>query len=160
MENISTAGYTERGFGLYPAQRFALPTPPSSVATHRVLQCDVVFGSPKEDCRGTGICRIATSYKSPNPSVKRACRYAPALMSSSPDGKQVTILFRRSDLCAHLTRHYFFQKACLEINHSCALPTSIVSRLGLRGDSIPVGKHIISSGGGYYRIDFNLYQTL
>lgn len=153
MENILTADYIEQGTVPAFAQKTTSLRFTSSDISARLIHCDVVFGSPKEDCRGTGICRIATSYQQANLSGKKECRHAPALMCSNPEGTCVTLLFRQSDLCTHLTRHYFFQKKHLEIKHSCSLPTAVVIRLGIQGSTLPVGKHKVSFGGGYYRID-------
>lgn len=123
----------------------------------RMMHCDVVFGSAKEDCRGTGICRIVTSYKNGWYQMKKSCRNAPALLCSNDEGTSFSLLFRQSDLCIHLMRHYFYQKKFLEIKHSCALPASAVSKMGLKSQLVPVGVHPISSGGGYYRIEFRLH---
>lgn len=156
MQNISTADSSVRGFSLHPSHKFTLP---SSHTAAQILRCDVVFGSPKEDCRGTGICRIATSHKQPNLRLKKDCRCAPALMSANAEGTGISLLFRQSDLCAQLTRHYFFQKTCLEIKHSCTLSALAVSALGLKGCSLQVGSHPVTAGDGYYRIDFRLEQA-
>ncbi len=77
-------------------------------------------------------------------------------MSANPEGNCVWLLFRKSDLCAHLTRHYFFQKTCLEIKHSVTLSALAVTTLGLKNGTLPAGKHLVTAGDGYYRIDFHL----
>lgn len=156
MSNILSADYIEQGFAPVITSKPAAALLKSSSSIALTIPCDVVFGSPKEDCRGTGICRIATSYSHLSPSLRRECRYAPALMYSNPEGSQITLLFRQSDLCAHLLRHYFLEKKALEIKHACLLPSSSVAKLGLQSQSLPVGQHQISFGGGYYRIDFCL----
>ena len=150
MEFFSTADSSVQG---YPVLKHSTK-PPSIVG--EMMHCDVVFGSPKEDCRGTGICRIVTSYKN-NGDQKKSCRNAPALLCSSDGGNSFILLFRQSDLCVHLMRHYFSQKKFLEIKHSCALPASAVSKMGLKSHLVPVGTHPISSGGGYCRIEFRLH---
>ncbi len=122
-----------------------------------MMRCDVVFGSASEDCRGTGICCIVTSYKNGEGNLQKSCRHASALLCSNEGGDSFFLLFRQSDLCMHLMRHYFFQKKFLEIKHSCALPASAASKIGLKNLFVPVGVHPISSGGGYYRIDFRLH---
>ncbi len=152
MEFFSTADSIVQGIPVHVLNHSTKQ--PSIVGD--MMHCDVVFGSPKEDCRGTGICRIVTSYKNGADHLKKSCRHAPALLCSSDGGKSFSLLFRQSDLCVHLMRHYFSQKKFLEINHSCALPASVVSKMGLKSHLVPVGTHPVLSGGGYYRIDFRL----
>lgn len=157
MTTILSADYIEQGFAPVITSKPAVTVPlKSSPCLALSIPCDVVFGSPKEDCRGTGICRIATSYSHLVPSVKRECRHASGLMCSNPEGSRITLLFRQSDLCPHLSRHYFIEKKALEIKHACPLPPSAVAKLGLQGRSLPAGQHQVSFGGGYYRIDFCL----
>ena len=59
--------------------------------------------------------------------------------------------------CKKQKSAFFSQKKFLEIKHSCALPASAVSKMGLKSHLVPVGTHPISSGGGYCRIEFRLH---
>ncbi|GEM_PF-630627 len=121
------------------------------------LQCDVVFGSPKDDCRGTGICRITTSFDRPFLSqLKKDCRQAAAILLADPMGKTISLLFRHSALCSHLTRHYFFEKHFFETQQPSILSAAAASVLKLKTAIIPAGKHRIEQGKGFYRIDFQL----
>jgi len=121
------------------------------------IPADVVFGSPKDDCRGTGICRISTSFNAPaSVYLKKDCRCARGVLVMALDGQPLSLVFRTTDLCSHLLRHVFFQKTIFEMQHPCALPVLGASFFGLKNWSLPAGKHIVTAGKGYYRIDFQV----
>ena len=137
------------------------PLPPVSMEyiprQVKSIPADVVFGSPKDDCRGTGICRISTSFNAPaSVYLKKDCRCARGILHVAPDGQPLSLVFRATDLCSHLLRHFFFQKTIFEMQHSCALPMLGVSLFGLKNWVLPAGKHIVTAGKGYYRIDFQV----
>ena len=121
------------------------------------IPADVVFGSPKDDCRGTGICRISTSFNAPSSVyLKKDCRCARGVLLVASNGHPLSLLFRATDLCSHLLRHFFFEKTIFEMQHPCALPVPRLSLFGQKNWTLPAGKHTVTAGKGYYRIDFQV----
>lgn len=115
------------------------------------ILADVVFGSPREDCAGTGICRIEAIGISPSASAApRECRRARATLSTT-DAHSLVLSFRRSDLCSHLFRHYFRNEVfCLP--QGCSLPGELAQTLQLAGNELVSGNFPIAQNGDFFRI--------
>ncbi len=141
MNNFST---TDR------IRRAHRPEQPASIIPDFVL-ADVVFGSPREDCAGTGICRIEAHRGAPAASSgPRECRRARAVLSS-PDAHSLVLRFHNSDLCSHLFRHYFRNEVfCLP--QACSLPGELAQSLQLAHNELVPGTYPIEQSGGFFRI--------
>ena len=140
MNNFSTTDYT------LPAQQ---PQTLVSIIPDFIL-ADVVFGSPREDCAGTGICRIEALAASPAAAGPRECRRARATLSSS-DAHSLVLCFRRSDLCSHLFRHYFRNDHfCLP--QGCSLPGELAQSMQLAYNELIPGNYPIAQSGDLFRI--------
>jgi hypothetical protein len=57
------------------------------------IQCDVVFGSPSAECRGTGICKITGTNGFSILNQKKECKKTQAVLVERPDNQGITLIF-------------------------------------------------------------------
>lgn len=118
----------------------------------KIIHCDVVFGSPSSDCRGTGICKISGTYeRSRLPEAKKECRHTLGQAAVSPDGR-LSLFFFREFLCIRLYRQHF-QKGVLNMQEACSIPGSISAGLSIEAKQILPGQYRILECDGYFRVD-------
>ncbi len=133
-----------------------LDQPAGSLLTEKkLLHCDVIFGSPRSDCSGAGICKIVDINSGKGVQLKRDCRLAPALLTASADGTQLTMTFLREFMCVHLLRHHF-RTGVLDVQDACPIPDGIVNLLCLPGFAILPGQYVIEEGLRGFKIHFSL----
>lgn len=130
---------------------------PASVSTlitdhTEALQCDVVFGSPSADCRGTGICKITGTNASFPPSLKKECRITQAMVLSQPDSQVLTLYFYRSWLCTQLYRRHFW-RGVLKMDESCPLPEALRASLNTACAEMLPGRYPVTEENGWFRVD-------
>ena len=117
----------------------------------QLIRCDIVFGMPSQDCRGTGICKLASEYEA-SLQLKNDCRNTVAFAGRAGEGNRVTLVFFREMLCTQLySRH--FRKGVLELPESCPLPDSLVENLQLKGCSLLPGNYTVTEQEGCFRVD-------
>lgn len=120
-----------------------------------LIHCDVIFGSPRSDCSGAGICKIVDINSEQYPPLKRSCRLAPALLTANTAGNALTMTFLREFLCVHLLRHHF-RTGVLEVVEACPIPERVATTLGLTGLDILPGQYAIEAGERGFKISFSL----
>lgn len=140
-------------------------SPDATAARSSALNCgadarpgvfaDVVFGSPKDNCRGSGICYVVADYKVPGVSGSGSCRRARAVFESSNSSDRIVVLFERTDLCCRLMQDVF-RKSHLTLPASCALPEALAAFLGLKLRELLPGRYPIEPTGMGFRIVFSL----
>ncbi|MCC7504339.1 MAG: hypothetical protein IT259_03515 [Saprospiraceae bacterium] len=119
------------------------------------ILADVVFGSPREDCAGTGICRIEAQGDFPGATAgRRECRRAKASLSA-PDPYSLQVRFQRHDLCSHLLRNYF-RHAQFHLPQSCELPSALAQDLQLEGRVMQPGQYAIVAEGHTLSVTFRM----
>ncbi len=118
------------------------------------IVADVIFGSPREDCAGTGICKIEALADMPSAAGHRECRRCRAALAA-PDPQTLVIRFRRSDLCSHLLRNYFRHEV-FHLPQSCELPGSLAQAMQLSGNVLQPGSYPIQSEGDFFVIAFEV----
>jgi hypothetical protein len=117
----------------------------------QLIRCDIVFGMPSQDCRGTGICKLASEYEA-RLQLKNDCRNTVAFVGRAGEGERITLVFFRELLCTQLySRH--FRKGILELPESCPLPESLVGSLQLTGASLLPGNYTVTEQEGCFRVD-------
>lgn len=116
------------------------------------MPCEVVFGSPKMDCRGTGICKLM-GYTGAADMRQNSCKRNPGFLIPYKDGKSLALVFRRELLCINVLRHHFRQDT-LTLKDHFDLPPILVEKLGLRTTSIKAGAYRLETFGGHYLIQF------
>lgn len=133
-----------------------LVRPQIETESTRQLSCDVVFGLPSADCRGTGICRIsARSGGSPTPYLrKQSCQSTVGLLFPIEGGNGVSLVLTTGLLCSKLYKEHL-RHGTLKIEEACPLPEDVIERLGLRVAAIQPGTYTIQQSAGFLRIDFN-----
>ncbi len=120
-----------------------------------LVHCDVVFGSPRSDCSGAGICKIVDNTSRKPILLKRSCRLAPALLTSNGDGNVLTMTFLREFMCVHLLRHHF-RTGILDVQEACSIPARVANVLGLCGAAILPGQYVIEEMARGFSISFLL----
>lgn len=142
---------------LQPIVRGAVQAPPLHLFWRRAsdvrcIHCDIIFGSPKDDCYGSGICKVVAASDSPISTNKRNCKQAPAIMTVEADRRMVTLVFFRAHLCVDILRTQFRNEA-FYVPHAAAMPAQVNAFLGLpAGASILPGHYTIEERSGYFRV--------
>ncbi|HRI59070.1 MAG TPA: hypothetical protein PK228_05095 [Saprospiraceae bacterium] len=119
----------------------------------QLIRCDIVFGMPSQDCRGTGICKLSSDVFQPD-GLNKECRRTVAFASRTDGGQQLSLVFFRELLCINLYRHHF-HKGVLEMTEPCPLPAELIADLGLEGDMLLPGRYLIQEYEGCYRVDIS-----
>ena len=102
-----------------------------------VLHGQIVFGSPKHNCNGVGICHILTN----NLPAPCQCTGIPALISLSSEKKPV-LIFRRDQLPPSCEAMYF-SSDLFDITDAYRLSPALSALLGLTSYTIVPGKYRI-----------------
>ena len=126
----------------------------SSTILHQGIQCDVVFGSPSADCRGTGICKISGTNSFSIPTQQKECKTTKAVLVERPDKQGVTLIFFRSLLCSQLYRHHFW-KGILTLHEACSLPLELSSQLEMPYRQMLPATYSVVEEAGYFRVEID-----
>lgn len=118
------------------------------------LQCDVIFGSPSADCRGTGICKITGTNAFVPLFQKRECRATSAIATKREDSNGISLFFFRSQLCTQLYRRHFW-KGILKLDEPCVIPDELRDTLHLNYQQILPGRYAVCEEDGYFRVDLD-----
>lgn len=102
---------------------------------------DIVFGSPKDECRGSGICSVVALADAPAASRHNDCRRARARLRPDAAGG-IEVVFRAQDLCSHLLKNVF-RHTTFAMPDACELPERVASALGLNGSTLVPGTYPI-----------------
>lgn len=117
------------------------------------MSCDVIFGSPSQDCRGTGICKISALQPLETAAPSRGCQHTTGICTALDGGKSLSIVFFREHLCVRVLRQHLMRDT-LELKEPCPLPHALVQYLRLRIRALPPGRYRIEEEQGYYRVTF------
>lgn len=142
-----------RGLGTLPALLFEKDVSLYGVRERKHMSCDVIFGSPSADCRGTGVCKITARRPTQPRPLSRDCQATTGVFSSQREGAEVSVVFFRELLCVNVLRKHLMG-ATLELREPCPLPRQLVDFLGLQIKTLLPGNYPIEEGAGYYRITF------
>jgi hypothetical protein len=113
------------------------------------LQCDVVFGAPSADCRGTGICKITGTHGLSSLNHKKECRITQGFLVENPASEGISFIFFRSSLCTQLYKNHF-RKGVLQMNEPCQIPDEISSQLQTPFTQINAGTYQVTEMEGYF----------
>lgn len=131
------------------------PVAPQSLSIAETIHCDIVFGSPRDDCRGNGICKIVLTEALPTQSAARTdCRRARAILRLERAGA-VSLEFRRTDLCAFLYRHYF-RGNHFSLPQACPLPVELLRKIDLNSDALQAGSYPLEITPAGFRVVFRV----
>lgn len=121
--------------------------------TRTILPSEVVFGSPKMDCRGTGICKLTGYAGSTETTYNSSCRKNPGFLIPYKNGKGIALVFRRELLCSKVLRTHF-RKEQLVLKETFHLPKELIEKLHLNIKTLKSGTYPLQSIGGHYLIQF------
>lgn len=122
-------------------------------AGHEMIRCDVVFGSPSLECRGTGVCKITAHDRSRDAEIHKGCNRTTAFLTASEGGQHVSMIMLRELLCVNILRQHL-RSQVLVMKEPCRIPQGFVTSLGLNTDVLKPGSYPIYEMAGYFRIDF------
>lgn len=122
-------------------------------AGHAIIRCDVVFGSPSLECRGTGVCKITAHDRSRDIAIHKGCDQTTAFLTASDGGQTVSMIMLRELLCVNILRLHL-RNQVLIMKEPCHIPPGFVTSLGLKTDVLKPGSYPIYEMAGYFRIDF------
>lgn len=134
-------------------KRFLVQTLPAPEATF--VRSDVIFGSPKLDCAGTGICKIMHAKTNALRRQAGHCRIAPALLQSSADGHSISITLERSSVCI-LAYKTHLRSGFLQLSEACKIDPVLVAALGLKHAHILPGNYAVIEDGQIIRIQVQI----
>lgn len=100
------------------------------------MEMEVVFGTPSQNCIGSGICMVMSRLPRYQ---KLKCAHAPARIEYR--GGKLCFRFKKEDLEAPIRQR--LEKPCFEVLEPFQLPRLLVRKLGVDYQSI---------GKGYYPI--------
>lgn len=123
----------------------------TGIQPHQLIRCDIVFGMPSQDCRGTGICKLTSDLDMP-PAMKKECRHTVAFAGRSEDGLKVSFLFFRELLCVDLFRRQF-RNGIFDMPEACLLPDSIAEKLEMNGRKLLPGQYAVQMTGNCFKVD-------
>lgn len=127
--------------------------PMRETMSEKSMSCDVVFGSPSNDCRGTGICKITARTSRPGIQTPRDCKTAKALFVSGEHGANLSMVFAREMICLHIWRNHL-RKGVLTLQEPCKIPADIIRTIGLKFNTLRPGQYTVEELEGRYRIRF------
>ena len=119
--------------------------------TDKFYRCDVIFGSPSADCRGTGICKIVAEADRGLGSEKKECKRTQAMFAGNAGDDSLSLLLFPEFLCIHILKNHL-RKGVLEMPEACPIPTEMASTMGLNEKEIPAGTYAVEMRLGYYKI--------
>jgi len=121
--------------------------------TEKLLSCEVVFGSPRMDCRGTGICKLV-GYSAVEADTPRSCRHNKAFLMPTRDGQCLALVFRQELLCARILRTQFRNEQ-LTLKESFRIPPIFIESLGLKKKFLKAGSYALEQFNGHFLIKFH-----
>ncbi len=142
-----------RGLGTSPARIFEMHKPLRSIQVGHHMSCEVIFGSPSSDCRGTGVCKITAHHHDRQFSKHNDCQSTTGICTGLNGGQQLSVVFFRELLCVKILRRHLMANE-LELKEPCPLPPELIKFLGLGIKTLMPGRYAIEEGQGYYRVTF------
>jgi hypothetical protein len=118
------------------------------------MNCDVIFGSPSADCRGTGVCKITARKSNERARTSNFCQGSPAIMTKAKNGNGIEVLLLREHLCINALRRHLSGSTFI-VNEPYPLPAQIVGTLNLAFDTLLPGHYPIEKGEGWFKIHFS-----
>ncbi|MBK8555618.1 MAG: hypothetical protein IPL65_07540 [Lewinellaceae bacterium] len=125
----------------------------------KYYRCDVIFGSPSADCRGTGICKIVAQHRRFEQPEQQQCQRTGAMFAYSSLDQSFSMLLFPEFMCIKLLRNHL-RHGVLEMLEPARLPAEMVALLGLSAHAIPPGKYPIEIKMGYFQIKFPKIKSI
>jgi hypothetical protein len=120
-------------------------------SAQKTYRCDVIFGSPSADCRGTGICKITAQAERSEEPKKSECKRTRAMISMDKVNGEVSLLLFPEFLCMNILRNQL-RNGVLVMKEPCHLPSNLVASFGLETNEVSPGSYPMEIKLGYYKI--------
>ena len=117
----------------------------------KMMNCEVVFGSPSLDCGGTGICRITGTNSIKGYYQHKNCSRTLGQIAAAGNGT-ISLFFFREFLCIRLYRKHFY-KGVFSVTEACPIPPDVSATLGIEASAIVPGQYVVREMDGYFRVD-------
>jgi hypothetical protein len=116
--------------------------------TEQWIKSEVVFGSPRNNCQGTGICKISSF----NTALRAACHKATGWVALSGDGKSLHLAFRRESLCTRLYANHFY-KGIFQMTDARTVPAELCKMLHKTSLTLCAGVYNVQEKEGWICIE-------
>ena len=110
----------------------------------KIIESQVVFGTPNRNCLGSGICKVYTIHAAKRLHI--ACEMVPTRLAVSD--KDLLISFSAAD-CSESLRQKQFRGMHFWIEEAFQLPSWLVRKLDIPAAFIPVGEYPIQRKNGF-----------
>ena len=110
----------------------------------KIIDSQVIFGTPSRDCSGSGICKIYTIHAARRLHI--ACEMVPARLAVSD--KDLLISFSEAD-CTESLRQKQFRSTHFGIEEAFQLPSWLAQKLDIPAAFIPAGGYLIQRKNGF-----------
>lgn len=117
------------------------------------VYCDVIFGSPKDECRGMGICKIDLGVTSKT--NNKSCNRAKSLLRVIPETQSIALEFCKTAICLNLFRRIFSQETFI-LPETYYINRNVSGQFGLDLLKIPAGRYPILGNSETFVIVFSV----
>ena len=117
------------------------------------MGCGVIFGSPRLDCAGTGICKLDTAVRPPENGRKGRCRASRGFIATFDNGRSTALILPEAFLCARVWRNHL-SAGILVMETPCPIPAIMTKKLRLKIKALPAGIYPLHRANEFVLIQF------
>ncbi|WP_373548437.1 hypothetical protein [Haliscomenobacter sp.] len=110
----------------------------------KIIDSQVVFGTPSRDCSGSGICKVYTIHAAKHLNI--SCEMVPARLAVSD--KDLLLSFSEVD-CTESLRQKQFRGMHFWVEEAFQLPSWLAQKLNIPAAFIPAGGYLIQRKSGF-----------
>lgn len=119
------------------------------------LRADVIFGSPKLECLGTGICKIVNYTNTKPIQLGKDCKRAPAFLQTNHDGSVLQIILFRELVCLNVYKNHL-RTGVFNMSSPCVVGAALAAELGLTGRTLVAGQYAVQEKGNCFQISIRV----
>lgn len=128
---------------------------PGLMHSGQYLRADVIFGSPKLECLGTGICKIVNYTNAQPIQLGKDCKRAPAFLRSNQDGSVLQILLFRELVCLNVYKNHL-RSGVFDMPATCFVDADLAAELGLVSRTLAPGQYDIEEKENCFHINIRV----
>ncbi|WP_421797556.1 hypothetical protein [Haliscomenobacter sp.] len=110
----------------------------------KIIDSQVVFGTPSRDCSGSGICKLYTIHAAKH--LQIACEIVPTRLAVSD--QDLYLSFSEAD-CTESLRQKQFKGLHFLVEEAFQLPSWLTQKLNIPAAVIPAGGYLIQRKNGF-----------
>ena len=110
----------------------------------KIIDSQVVFGTPSRNCSGSGICKVFTIHAAKR--LRITCEMVPARLAVSD--KDLLVSFSEADSTESLRQKQFGGMYFL-VEEAFQLPSWLVQKLNIPAAFIPAGEYLVQRKNGF-----------